>query len=218
MSLAGSNAIVSPLTVRDTELADLGFGYTAINVPGTAVSGHAAATTFDQTKALLYLYNSSSTTSIYPANLRLKLTNAGTAGTTVRFTQVIDRGADRYVSGGTNFAPLNTNMLMPNASGVSSLRFGAVVLAANSASSRTIADAEFRSVIGVVKDTYSFVWGAETTGVITSVPTTGTNVADICIGFPPIVIGPGAMFAIHQWSASQSGAYQFEFEFDYFEK
>lgn len=217
MAFAGTNAVVSSLSERDTQLADLGAVYSVINIPGTAVAGHAAATTFDQTKALLYFINAGTST-IYPANLRLRLTNAGTAGTTIRFTTVLDKGTDRFTSGGTPFTATNNNMAFTNNSGIAALRFGAVVLGANTGSSRTVTDALLRPVIGVVQDTYSLVWGSATPGVIASVPTTGTNVADVVVGLPPVAVGPNCMFAIHQWSPSQSGAYQFEFEFDYFEK
>jgi hypothetical protein len=217
MSFTGTNTVVTPLTgSRDLQLGDAGNYYTIINVPGTAVAGHAAATTFDQTKALLYLFNNGSSI-IYPVQLRLTLTNAGTNGTTMRFEQVIDKGPTRYSSGGTSFSGLGTNLTNGSTS-KASVVFGAAVLTANTASSRTVCDGSYRAVIGVVGDTYSFNWGVPQMGPQSAVTQLGTTVSNIAISYPPLAINPNEIFAIHQWSPSQSGAYQFEFEFDYIEK
>jgi spore germination protein YaaH len=40
--------------------------------------------------------------------------------------------------------------------------------------------------------------------------TNGTSEADIVVGYDSVVIPPGYVYTLHQWSASQSGAYQFE--------
>ena len=218
MSLLTSGTNVTPLIgARDTGAADAGDIYSVINVPGTPVAGHPAATTFDQTKAYVYLYNAGAK-NVYPVRLRLQLTNAGTAATTVRFEIVLDKGADRFSSGGSTFAPINVNMASGSISGVAQVRVGAVVLATNTASSRTIGDAFFRNVIGVVSDTYQIAFGEDVTTPQSAVASNGTSVYNGTIVLPPCVVPPSGILAIHQWSTSQSGAYQFDgIQFDYIE-
>jgi len=99
---ASTNPIVAPLTSRDTQVADTGNLFVATNpTPGTAIVGP-VSTTFNQTIALFLVYNGGNLT-IYPTALRMKVTSAGTGGTTVRFDHRVDTG-NRYsssVSGNT---------------------------------------------------------------------------------------------------------------------
>src|SRR5262252_11229947 len=139
MSLQGTSTLVSPLTSRDFQLAELGAIVTANNTPGSALTGHAAPTTFDETKALLYIYNNSGLT-LFPSSLRLKLSNAGTAGTTIRFEQIVDTGNDRFSSGGSTLVVQSTNPSLAPAT-LPTVRFGAVVLTAQSASRKIVTGA-----------------------------------------------------------------------------
>lgn len=199
---------------RDYGLATAGNVYVATNVPGTAIAGHAAATTYDHTKALLHVYNGGANI-ISPVALRLKLTAAGTAGTTVRFEQELDKGPSRWSSAGTEITPVGTNLLAPASK--ATIHFGACVLSAVTGAARTVSDGLYRTVIGVVEDTYNFYWGSPAAGPQANVTTLGTAVAAIGINYPSITVNPGENFSIYQWSGSQSAAYQFEFQFDYLE-
>jgi hypothetical protein len=199
---------------REYGLATAGNVYTAINTPGTPIAGHAAATTYDHTKGLLHVYNGGANI-ISPIALRLKLTAAGTAGTTVRFEQELDKAPTRWSSAGTEITPVGTNLLAPASK--ATIRFGAVVLSAATGAARTVSDGLYRTVIGVVEDTYNFYWGSPAAGPITNLTTLSTGVSSISINYPSITINPGENFTIYQWSGSQSAAYQFEFQFDYLE-
>lgn len=200
---------------REYGLATAGNVYTALNTtPGTAIVGHAAATTLDKTKALFHLYNSGSKI-IQPIGLRLKLENAGTAAVTVRFTQELDIGPTRYASGGSAITAIGTN-LSTGASGAT-IHFGAATLTAATSAARVVGDARYRNVIGVVEDTYLFSWGVPSSGPITNLTTLSTGVSSIGINYPAVTINPGEQFSIYQWAASQSAGYQFEFQFDFLE-
>jgi hypothetical protein len=199
---------------REYGLATSSNIYTVINTPGTAISGHAAATTLDKTKALLHLYNSGQKI-IQPIALRLKLENAGTAGTTVRFTQELDKGPTRWSSAGSELTPVGTNLAAGTSGAV--IHFGAAVLSAATSACRIVGDARYRNVIGVVEDTYLFSWGVPSAGPITNLTTLSTGVSSIGISYPAITVNPGENFSIYQWAASQSAAYQFELQFDFLE-
>jgi len=200
---------------REYGLAVAGNVYTCINTtPGTAIVGHAAATTLDKTKALLHLYNGGSKV-IAPIGLRLKLENAGTAAVTVAFTQELDKGPTRYASGGSEITAVATNLSVGTSG--ATIHFGAATLTAATTAMRYVGHARYRNVIGVVEDTYLFSWGAPASGPITNLTTLSTGVSSVGINYPAIVINPGEQFAIYQWAASQSAGYQFEFQFDFLE-
>lgn len=208
---------VSGVTGRDFGMCDLAsFGVPGVIVcteptPGTAISGHAAPTTFDETKALLYCYNAGQNY-IYPLRLLMKLSNAGTSGTTVRFTQCLDTGprtpsagnaaANTLAKGNSSFGP----------GSAATVYFGAVVIPAPSSARAIVGDYQYRSVIGVVLDSYGFVWGNAGADLMQTpqTATNGTAECDITIAYDPVRIPPGGVFTIHQWSAAQTGAYQFE--------
>jgi hypothetical protein len=202
-------------TGRDLGLCDInGVGgvYCLTNPTlGTAISGHAAATTFDETKALLYLYNGGKK-DVYMLRGLLKLSNAGTAGTTVRFTQCIDVGPRTPTGGNAAANTMNKGGTSGQAGSAVTAYFGAVVIPAASSGRQIVGDFQYRTVIGVVTDTYGFTWGAAGSDLIQTPQTTtaGTSEDDLTVAYDPVRIPPGMVFTIHQWSASQSGAYQFE--------
>jgi hypothetical protein len=197
----------------DIGLCDLNPGVFVLTNPtlGTAISGHAAATTFDETKALLYLYNGGSNY-VYLRRGLLKLSNAGSAGTTIRFTQCLDTGPRTPSSGSaaTNILSKGNTSFGPGSSVTA--YFGAVVIPAASSARQIVGDFQYRDVIGVVRDTYGFLWGAHSADLFQTpqAATNGTAESDLSISYDPVRIGPGQVFTIHQWSASQSAAYQFE--------
>ena len=217
MAFAGSSANVAGLSGRDINLADLGASFLAITpTPGTGIIGHAAPTTFDETKPYLHLYNAGLLT-IYPAYLKFHVTVVGVANTRVQYTQALDSGANRYTSGGTSLTINNTNMASAVTSGAQ-IRVGAVTAAAVSTQRRILSHRVFRAVIEVVEDTYTFTWGSPSLAQVPGLITTGTAQAHVAHAFPPLAIGPGQQFLVHQWSASQSTGPTMEVEFGYYEK
>jgi len=179
--------------------------------PGTGVAGHAAATTFDETKSLLYISNGG-LRDIYLLSLVLRLTNAGTAGTTVRFTQTVDTGP-RTPSTTITAAMTASKGGTGGQSGTGATVYcGGIVIPAASSGRQVVGDYQYRSVIGVVLDEYGFTWGATALPQQTATgPTDGTAQASVNVSYGPVRIPPGKVFNLHQWSASQSGAYQFEY-------
>jgi hypothetical protein len=199
---------------RDYGLATAGNCFVAMNTPGTAIVGHAAAITYDHTKALLHVFNGGESV-ICPVQLRLRLTNAGANGLGVRFEQEIDKGPSRWASGGTEITPAGTNLNGPISK--ANIHFGAATLAAASGSARTVGDANVRAVIGVVGDTYTFHWGSPAAGPMLNVTSLGTGVINVGYNYPAITINPNENFSVFQWVVDQSTGYQFEFQFDYLE-
>lgn len=201
-------------------LADEGAYFVASNTtPGTGIAGHAAPTTLDDTKALLYIQNTRSTSDggrVYLDYIRLYITAAGTNSTNVRFNYKTDTGTTRFSSGGSAITPVNPNTNSGLASQCT-VKFGAVVCAAATANARSLGGLVARPVIGVVSDMYQINFGASDRS-LNSIITSGTNIAFVDIGAPPVVLGPGDTFLLHQWSGSQSGAISFEFEFGYWER
>lgn len=202
---------VSSFTGRDTQLADSASFYCAPNIAGTPIVGHAAPTTFDETKALLYIYNgAASAISVYPTALLLKLTTAGTNSTNVRFEQTISAG-NRLVSGGTTLVIAGTSGQATPAGVVAT--FGAAVLTAAALSTRNLLGGrQYRTVIGVVKDQYGFQWGAGNADLfqMPQAVTDGAAELDLIHNYAPVAIPTGWGFAIHQWSASQTVAMAFD--------
>lgn len=218
MALAASNnPIVSDVLARDTQAADSGNYFVALTpTPGTGIIGHAAPTTFDQTKAYLLVYNSGNA-NIYPMYLRLHTTviSAGDSTGPIFWTQVLDTG-NRFSSGGTALTPNNTNYGSANKSSAV-ITVGAVVCTANSSLSRTVAHKTFRpGTIDVVHDQFIFYWGAAVMAAPQLLPTsTASTYAE---SFAPVVIPPGGSFLIHEWAAAQSTGPTLEVEFGYVEK
>src|SRR5579859_6094362 len=194
MALAGSsNPVVSDVTARDTQAADSGNYYTALTpTPGTGIIGHAAPTTFDQTKAYILVYNAGNL-NIYPMYLRLHTTvvSAGDSTGPIFWTQVLDTG-NRFSSGGTALTPNNCNYASLNASGAV-ITVGAVVCTSNTSKSRTMAHKTFRpGTVDVVHDQFIFLWGAPAMGTPQLLPT--TTASTYAESFAPLVITPGSSF------------------------
>jgi hypothetical protein len=90
----GDSVIASALN-RDLWAAIEGSRYVAVNpTPGTGILGHAAPTTFDETKPFLLVYNGGSKT-ITPVTVRLTDTVVSVGGTRIQFTQALDQGASQ---------------------------------------------------------------------------------------------------------------------------
>jgi len=198
--------------------------------PGTAVLGHAAATTFDQTKPYIYLYNGSDVNGGICAHLDyLKLLTAavGTNSTNQQFNVVVD-ATNRYSSGGTSYATkagqaagyTDVNPLK-NVSSVFNVAYvGDTVLSAATAVARTLVAEKLRSSIAVANDRWYFKFG----GLTSDAPvgngyliTTATIVNGV-FQCAPIVVPPGYGVAIHIWAAACSVAPSWEFELAWWEE
>jgi hypothetical protein len=185
----------------------LGFNGTV----GTGIAGIAAADGYDETETLLFLRNSASAAEgkrIYLDFIRLSCTAVGANGTTTGYAATIDNGNDRYTSGGTAITPVNCNMQSTDTASAT-MYFGPVVTAAANGS-RRVANQELRSVIKVAADTTLFDFGGPQR--YSEVSSIGTAILQSVIPCPPVVLGPGDMFMLHEFAASQSGAASYEFE------
>lgn len=205
---------------RDLATGINGAYFTASNpTPGTGIVGHAAPTTFDDTKPYLYVFNAGQKT-IYPMYLRLTVTVVPTGTTSMRFTQALEppnaTAATKYVSGGTVLASVNSNVQSNNPSSAQ-IAAGAVVASAKSATRRVVCNQTYRTVIGVVGDVYQLCWATHDQIDPASLITTGTAVANVAFGYPPVAIGPNSSFLVHQWASGQSVGPTFEIEFAYCE-
>lgn len=195
-----------------------GTHFTAISpTSGTGLLGHAAPTTFDETKAFIYLYNAGTKT-IYPQSLILTETAASVGGTTggLRIVPVIDFG-NRYLSGGSALTVSNNNSASSNATGATPLFGGAALLSANTASHRVFGDIVFRqTLIDIIGDKFTIVFGATSaTGNVASLVATLAEFSTVTV---PLAIGPGASLGLHIWRASMSTGPTLEIQLDWVER
>jgi hypothetical protein len=204
----------APLGNKELFFGDEGSYFTARTpTPGTGVIGHAAPTTFDETKPYLLLYNGGQNR-IYPQFLRLHDTVVSVGGSRVQFTVALDAG-NRYSSGGSALTTQNNNMDSVAAT-QASVYAGAVVATAASATRRVTDHIVFRGTIDVVEDVYEIVFGAsDGPGMGGS---RAATVADFSRFTAPVVVGPGQSLLIHQWAASQSTGPTFQVTLGYIER
>lgn len=202
------------LSSKEWVSADEGSYFVATTpTPGTGIIGHAAPTTFDELKPYLVLYNGGQNR-IYPQYLRLHETVVSTAATRVQFTLALDQG-NRYSSAGTACTKNNVNMDNTFSTGAT-ITVGAVVATAASSSRRVIDHIVFRGTIDVVEDVYEIVFGASD-----GAGQGGSRVAtvgDFARLAPPLVVGPGQSFLVHQWAGSQSAGPTYQVSFGYIER
>ena len=204
--------VVTPVTNKEYFSAVEGSHFVAITpTPGTGIIGHAAPTTFDETKPYLILYNAHPTKNLIPQFLHLHETVASTGVTRVQFTVCTDVGV-RRTSAGTAMTLSNTNT-NGVADGTTQGWIGAVVASAATASRKILGNVVFRGTIDIVEDDYQIVFGAPD-GVGNSSSRVAT-VAEVSRVMPPVVVGPGSSLLLHQWSGSQSAAPTFEAIFSY---
>ena len=216
MSLVGTSTIVAPGLNRDTVAADLGCYYTALTpTPGTGIIGHAASTTFVETKAIFALYNGGAL-NIYPTYLRLTLTVVSVANTMQQYTTVLDQG-NRIATAATPLVITNTNMYSANTSGAQ-ISVGAVVCSAASSLRRILSHRVFRPVIGVAGDVYQFSYGSGQLVDPSALPVDGTLRAHVMYVMSPVVVTPGSSMLVHTWGATYSTGATYEYEFGFVEK
>lgn len=199
-----SSAWTIPISGKEFGSVAEGTYFTAISpTSGTGLLGHAAPTTFDQTKAFLYLYNGGTKT-IYPQFVTLTETVASVGGTTggLRIVPVIDYG-NRYVSGGSALTVANNTSASSNTSGAAIIFGGAAVLSAGTVNSRNYGDIIFRqTLIDILGDKFTIVFGG--TSAMGNVASVVATLAEFSQITAPLAVGPNASLGLHIWRASMS--------------
>lgn len=205
------------VTTKDLYSTVQGVRFVANNpTPGTGIAGHAAPTTYDQTKPFFYLFNpASNPKTVYPQRLRFLVTVISTGGTGSKFTFSRDVG-DLYSSGGTELTRASCHAAT-QPSGVTRLLAGDVVATA-AVASKLIANCTPRgAVIETVWDEYQFVFGG-VDGSVTCASNTGAAAQiSSSFGLPPVAIPPGYCLKVVQWKASQSAGPTMEVFVDWLE-
>lgn len=200
------------VTAKDFFTATEGSHYVASTpTPGTGIVGHAAPTTFDETKPYLILYNGHPSKVLYPQMLHLHETVASGSTVRVQMTVCTDAGV-RRTSAGTALTVNNCNTAITGETTTQGW-IGAVVASAQTSARRIMANVVFRGTIDIVEDDYQIVWGAPD-GVGNSSSRVAT-VAEVSRVLPPMAIGPGYSLLLHQWSASQATGPTHEAIFSY---
>jgi hypothetical protein len=205
-----------PIGLKKYPLADEGSYYVALNpTPGTGIAGHAAPTTFDNTKPFIMIKNGNASggRSIYLDLIKLVLTVAGAGGTLNYATHVLDAGAG-FTSGGSTLSPASPNgNITPNSN--ATIYCGAVVATAGG-SQRLVANQRVRTPISVVGDVtlYDFGGAPVPTGGVLE----GTTESERFIVCPPVIIPPQGFYKLVLWRGSQSGANSYEAEIGYWER
>lgn len=196
--------------------------FTANNpTPGTGIAGHAAPTTYDETKAMLYMFNQAPTggPNVSLSLIRLTSTAAGVGGAGARYTFSVSSG-DLYASGGTAITPVNMNRATTPSGGVPQTSFVKMVFGAAVITSSTgtiVANVAPRpALIDIVNDQLDFLFGQ----VGFAFPSIYANANPASSGsplvwgaaLPPLVIPPQFCLKMIEWRGSQSGAISNEFQ------
>lgn len=190
-----------PLTNKEFTFADEGSYFLAMTpTPGTGIIGHAAPTTFDEAKPYLVIYNASPTKRVYLQYIRFNVTVVGVGHTRVQYTLAVDNG-NRRASAGTALTINNVNGASSNAF-TGEAWVGAVVGTAATGARRVLGNHLIRGTIEVVEDLYTLVFGSPD-GVGPGASRVAT-VEELSRSLPPVIIGPGQSFLLHQWAGSQS--------------
>lgn len=196
-------AYVTSISNKEFFAADEGSHFVAVTgTPRTGIIGHAAPTTFDETKAFLLIYNSNTVKNIYLQSIALLDTVVSVGDTQTGFTLTTDTG-NLLSSGGTGMTINNVNKSSSNTS-KAIITCGAVVCSAATSTRSILGDYIFRGAnIDVVWDQFEFNFGGVTSTPPTT-PTPTTLAAHFTRTLHPVIIGPGQCFKLHQWAASQS--------------
>lgn len=191
--------------------------------PGTGIAGHAAPTTADNTKPVLYMFNGSANSRLYLDYVRIRLTAIGAGATTTDCAVFLDHaGATTRSGGGTQVTPVcNTSVpgTFPNgiqATSLATVFIGPVVTVP--VASKQVASHRVRSVVPVVEDQYFFAFNPEVLNFTSTGASTGTAVYQATIPMPPVVVGPLDTFEVVIWGASESGAHSFDIEAGWYER
>lgn len=201
-------------------LSDEGSYFVATNpTVGTGIAGIAASDGFDDLETFLFLRNTESNSTgkrLFLDYILMRVTAVGTGGTNFSFAMKLDKGNNRFTSGGSAITPVSPNMDSV-AAAIATVRAGAVVTAAASADARLVASGLLRSVIKVVGDAYLFDFGAAAKAMSSHI-VAGTAIANVVVPCPPVVVGPNQMFLLHEFAASQTVGASYTFEVGWWER
>lgn len=197
--------------------ADGGELFSAINpTPSTGIAQTIQATFLSTNGILTFRNNAASVNKrMYPKLLRLINTVVGTSTTRSEGLISIDN-ITRYASGGSAITPLvNRNMDdLQVSEGI--LHFGALTLAAESASIRRVSRFQLRGAIMVQFEEWVLRFGSgdsdpQSLGGATALRTT--------VNVPAVGLGQGDSMAIHLWNTGNvTTAPSWEFEFAWVER
>jgi hypothetical protein len=206
---------------RHHALADEGSYFVATNpTPGTAIAGATAPTAFSETVGLLSIFNnntvSNSGKQIYLDFILLQVVAVGTSSTNYNLTGKLDAGPSRWSSGGSAITPVSPNMNTSSKSNAT-VNFGALVLAAASASARLVHNHLVRSVIPVANDYVLLTFG-NTVPQGPGMPTDGTLQCFSQLSCGPVIIGPQQNYYLSEWAAAQAAARTYQFTVGYWER
>lgn len=217
---ATTNPVVSGLTSRDHQLADLGFSFVGVSpVIGTGNIGTASVQAFTETTPILIVYNPSSTVSIYPTAWRLHCTTVGATAPTIAlmFTFTLDVG-NRLSSAGTLLTLSNTNGTSATAS-TAIISSGAPIATAATGARRVVSHVAMEgNSVNPVHHTHTFQWGAAGAVVPSVLIDNTTTLSHQAKQLPPMVIGPNQSMVVVRWSPAITTAPVYEHQFEYFEK
>jgi hypothetical protein len=205
-------------SAKTVNYADEGSYFTTYNVThGTGIAGHAAPVAADLSlKPLLHLFNGG-TKRIAIDFIRLRATAIGAGASTADFEAWVDNATlTCKTSGGTVATAVSCRSDAPFTTGAV-ISFGPVVATAH-ATERMLDHQRVRSVVSVVEDQYTFVFGNTSAVFPAAMALTGTTVVSAYVHMPPVVVLPGGNFKLVQWAASQSGAHSFEYTMGWVER
>lgn len=202
------------------DFAKEGAYFVATNpTPGTGIAGIAATGAFDDLETLLFIRNDAAAaddTYIILDRLKLIVTAAGD-GTLSRWASKVDTGATRFSSGGSAITEVNANIDSATTS-KATIRFGAVVTAAATASARLIDHGQLRGTALVVQDEYTYDFGGSLSeGRRTLAAGADTTIHHDVIAHVPVVLGPTDQFLLHHFNTGGTSASSFEFVLTYWE-
>ena len=160
--------------------------------------------------------------------LKLFVTAAGTAGTSVRLNVVVEalnrysaNGADYSAKAGQAAGYTTPNPLVNSASVMSVIRIGGTCAAtAAGATARTLVNEVLRPVISVAGDQYIIKFGGvgEPGMGLNSIAIAGTAIAQATYLVPPVMVPPGHSALVHIWQPAQTAASSYEFELCWWER
>lgn len=191
--------------------------------PGTGIAGHAAPSSSDNTKPVLYLFNGSATSRLYIDFIRVRMTAIGAGATTTDVAVYLDHaGAATRTGGGTQVTPVgNTSVPVNQPNGIqpaSAVTAFIGAVATTPVAAKLVAATRVRSVVPVVEDSYFFAFSPEAQTFAAEGASSGVAIYQANIPMPPVVVGPLDVFEFVVWGASQSGAHSFDIEAGWYER
>ncbi len=185
--------------------------------PGTGIAGHAAPVQADvSTKPVFHLFNGSSTKTIIPKWIKIRITTAGAGGTDTNLENWLDSGGGVTTRSGAGTLVSPAICTLGGASVPSSAAtafIGAVTAVAVNA--KRVGHFKVRSTIEIVEDVYLIVFGAAAQSVFGPVVATLNN---YCVPMAGCAVPPLTNWQVHHWGASHSGASSYDIQACYVER